>query len=135
MSFICIIIKTHVHNKGFALSLGLKVKLFGTRKWPIGNIEYFYFPYRRWDRYVTWVSEPREGLAVYRAKRIPFLLVNSRPRVLVRPWESNPRHPVSSSRLPRPLFSSHLARSKYNIPRCVNRKPNKRVSNVIFLVL
>ena len=34
MSFICIIIKTHFHNKGFALSLVLKVKLFGTRKWP-----------------------------------------------------------------------------------------------------
>ena len=34
-SFICIIIKTHFHNKGFALSLVLKVKLFGTRKWPI----------------------------------------------------------------------------------------------------
>ena len=37
MSFICIIIKTHFHNKGFALSLVLKVKLFGTRKWPIIN--------------------------------------------------------------------------------------------------
>ena len=32
MSFICIIIKTHFHNKDFALSLVLKVKLFGTRK-------------------------------------------------------------------------------------------------------
>ena len=27
--------KTHFHNKGFALSLVLKVKLFGPRKWPI----------------------------------------------------------------------------------------------------
>ena len=27
--------KTHFHNKGFALSLVLKVKLLGTRKWPI----------------------------------------------------------------------------------------------------
>ena len=27
--------KTHFHNKGFALSLVLKVKLFGTRKWSI----------------------------------------------------------------------------------------------------
>ena len=35
MSSICIIIKTHFHNKGFALSLVLKVKLVGTRKWPI----------------------------------------------------------------------------------------------------
>ena len=29
--------KTHFHNKGFALSLVLKVKLFGTRKWPNSN--------------------------------------------------------------------------------------------------
>ena len=27
--------KTHFHYKGFALSLVLKVTLFGTRKWPI----------------------------------------------------------------------------------------------------
>ena len=27
--------KTHFHNKGFALSLVLKVSFFGTRKWPI----------------------------------------------------------------------------------------------------
>ena len=39
MNFICIIIKTHFHNKGFALSLVLKVKRFGTRKWPIGRHE------------------------------------------------------------------------------------------------
>ena len=30
--------KTHFHNKGFALSLVLKVKLFGTRKWPIARV-------------------------------------------------------------------------------------------------
>ena len=35
MSFICIIIKNYFHINGFALSLVLKVKLFGTRKWPI----------------------------------------------------------------------------------------------------
>ena len=29
--------KTHFYNKGFALSLVLKVKFFGTRKWPIFN--------------------------------------------------------------------------------------------------
>ena len=29
--------KTHFHNKGFALSLVLKVRFFGTRKWPIGT--------------------------------------------------------------------------------------------------
>ena len=27
--------KTHFHNKGFALSLVLKVRFFGTRKWRI----------------------------------------------------------------------------------------------------
>ena len=27
--------KSHFHNKGFALSLVLKVRFFGTRKWPI----------------------------------------------------------------------------------------------------
>ena len=29
--------KTHFHNKGFALSLVLKVRFFGTRKWPISS--------------------------------------------------------------------------------------------------
>ena len=32
MSFICIIIKTHFHINGFALSLALKVRFFGTRE-------------------------------------------------------------------------------------------------------
>ena len=27
--------KTHFQNKGFALSLVLKVKFFGTQKWPL----------------------------------------------------------------------------------------------------
>ena len=34
MSFICIIIENHFHINGFALSLALKVRCFGTRKWP-----------------------------------------------------------------------------------------------------
>ena len=29
--------KTHFHNKDFALSLVLKVKFFGTWKWPISQ--------------------------------------------------------------------------------------------------
>ena len=33
--------KTHFHNKGFALSLVLKVRFFGTRKWPIGYPKVF----------------------------------------------------------------------------------------------
>ena len=36
MSFIYITIKNHFHINGFALSLALKVRFFGTRKWPIG---------------------------------------------------------------------------------------------------
>ena len=39
MSFICIIIKNHFHINGFALSLALKVRFFGTRKWPIGKVK------------------------------------------------------------------------------------------------
>ena len=35
MSFICIIIENHFHINGFPLSLVLKVRFFGTRKWPI----------------------------------------------------------------------------------------------------
>ena len=35
MIFNCDANKTHFHNKGFALSLVLKVRFFGTRKWPI----------------------------------------------------------------------------------------------------
>ena len=41
MSFICIIIKNHFHINGLALSLALKVRFFGTRKWPIA---------RQWSR-------------------------------------------------------------------------------------
>ena len=37
MSFICIIIENHFHINGFALSLVLKVRFFGTRKWPINR--------------------------------------------------------------------------------------------------
>ena len=40
MSFISMTIKNHFHINGFALNLALKVRLFGTRKWPIFN--YFY---------------------------------------------------------------------------------------------
>ena len=35
MSFYSHANKTHFHNKGFALRLVLKVRFFGTRKWPI----------------------------------------------------------------------------------------------------
>ena len=32
--------KTHFHNNGFALNLVLKVRFFGTRKWPIRGPDY-----------------------------------------------------------------------------------------------
>ena len=35
MSFISMTIKNHFHINDFALNLALKVRLFGTRKWPI----------------------------------------------------------------------------------------------------
>ena len=35
MRNICIIIGNHFQINGFALSLALKVRFFGTRKWPI----------------------------------------------------------------------------------------------------
>ena len=41
INFICIIIENHFHINGFALSLALKVRFFGTRKWPIAMILYF----------------------------------------------------------------------------------------------
>ena len=44
MSFICIIIENHFHINGFALSLVLKVRFFGIRKWPIAsclNVRYY----------------------------------------------------------------------------------------------
>ena len=35
MIFYCHVNKTHFYKKGFALSLVLKVRVSGTRKWPI----------------------------------------------------------------------------------------------------
>ena len=35
MGFICLTIKNHFHINGFTLILALKVRFFGTRKWPI----------------------------------------------------------------------------------------------------
>ena len=40
MSFICITIENHFHINGFALSLALKVRFFGTRKWPIKLLDF-----------------------------------------------------------------------------------------------
>ena len=45
--------KTHFHNKGFALSLALKVKLFGTRKWPIQSVP---ISFGLWDTALKFLS-------------------------------------------------------------------------------
>ena len=52
---------SHFHNKGFALSLVLKVRFFGTRKWPIEfaislklpQLGHPYRPYRLVIDYLT----------------------------------------------------------------------------------
>ena len=36
--------KTHFHNKGFELNLVLKVRFFGTRKWPIFSLSLIIVP-------------------------------------------------------------------------------------------
>ena len=41
-------IKTHFHKKGCVLSLILKVRVFGTRKWPIVQAEKVYFAGREY---------------------------------------------------------------------------------------
>ena len=40
MSFNSLAKKTRFHRKGFALSLVLKVRVFGSRKWPVGHLRY-----------------------------------------------------------------------------------------------
>ena len=61
--YICIIIKNHFHINGFALSLALKVRFFGTRKWRIQSfsrdLRYVISP--SWSlalscEWYTWVS-------------------------------------------------------------------------------
>ena len=54
MSFICIIIKTHFHINGFALSLALKVRFFGTRKWPIATADSVRKDYRGLKILLPW---------------------------------------------------------------------------------
>ena len=36
--------KTHFHKKGCALGLILKVRVFGTRKWPFVDLKHFRHP-------------------------------------------------------------------------------------------
>ena len=37
VKMICYANKTHFHKKGFVLSLFVKVKVFGTKKWPFAK--------------------------------------------------------------------------------------------------
>ena len=100
-----------------------------------GRIEYFSFSYWRRDLHVTWTAEPREGLAVFRAKRVPLFLSHFKTLSIglalgIEPTATGLFAPVTSP----PIFES-FTRSKYNIPRSINRKLNKRASNVIYLVI
>ena len=46
--------KTHFHKKGCALGLILKVRVFGTRKWPIGLLTGQCFTYAH--SHITWAG-------------------------------------------------------------------------------
>ena len=48
--------KTHFHKKGCAPSLILKVRVFGTRKWPIDQAAKILKPGRLFDFFVRWNS-------------------------------------------------------------------------------
>ena len=57
MSFIYITIKNHFHINGFALSLALKVRFFGTRKWPVAlevAVSSYNFPVSRQWAVMQW---------------------------------------------------------------------------------
>ena len=43
--------KTHLHKKGCALGLILKVRVFGTRKWPFGLV---ILPHDWWEHYLSY---------------------------------------------------------------------------------
>ena len=64
------VIKTYMKN-----ALYLSVNLFST-KVLIGDTIFYsiFFSYWRRDRHFTWSSEPREGPAACRAKRVPSFL-------------------------------------------------------------
>ena len=71
MSFICIIIKNHFHINSFALSLALKVRFFGTRKWPIRlplsawkRSLSLYGPIHSWRLLTTWNSHVGRQMSI-----------------------------------------------------------------------
>ena len=51
--------KTHFHNKGFALGLVLRGRVFGTRKWPI-DIEHFHTR----DRWPYFFHKAKESVCI-----------------------------------------------------------------------
>ena len=74
--------KTHFHNKGFALSLVLKVRFFGTRKWPIGgrmmvSTEQYYFCYVCWElRAIFHVNSSKKFLSFVLTINMATLLLS-----------------------------------------------------------
>ena len=88
----------------------MSVNVFSTKA-LIG--ETIYVSYWRRDRHFTWSSEPREGLAICRAKAVIsfHFSVILRPWVLVQSRESNPRPPaLQSIALPSELILPRLKR-------------------------
>ena len=90
----------------------MSVNVFSTKA-LIG--ETIYVSYWRRDRHFTWSSEPREDLAIFRAKAVPSFLSHFETleywRVLVQSRESNPRPPaLQSIALPSELILPRLKR-------------------------
>ena len=85
MSFICIIIENHFHINGFALSLVLKVRFFGTRKWPIWNASVTHlFP-------CSWLSDDVcHKCAIVSPRHVKTLFGSSWPHnTVTRVWSYN----------------------------------------------
>ena len=72
MSFICIIIENHFHINGFALNLVLKVRFFGTRKWPIQSVS---VSFGLWDTALKFLSPgPRNDVTDHLERtELPFV--------------------------------------------------------------
>ena len=96
-----------------------------------GPIEYFSFSYWRRDLHVTSIAEPRKGLAVCRAKRVPLFLSHFKTLSI---GPALGIELTATGHFP-PVPSPHIFESFSALQTSINRKPNKRASNVRFLVL
>ena len=88
--------KTNFHNKSFALSLVLKVRVFGTRKWPIkrGWLIHLLMPFFRLSR--TWLTKILPKLYATRfwiighfqiiATTETFIMTPARKELHICPW-------------------------------------------------